>query len=904
MKNLRTPFLPPNTTPVTIALAGVFAGSLLISSCAAPGAEMPDSDSGTPLPLIGDELREEERPQTEDGRPHPHGAVARWSQRLSEDGTVPHNAIVRMKQQRDYMLQNRPEMVSFLHDWKWLGPGNRGGRVRSIVIHPNNTNTMWCGSVGGGIWKTTDGGASWAAQDDFAPMMSVGCMAIDKTDPDRLYAGSGEGFFDTVAGSGILAASRGAGLFTTTNGGTTWTQMPATNTPDFYFVNRIAISPADPKIILIATASGIWRTTDRGVTFTKVDSHFAMDVAYHPTNALLAVAGTRDGLPKFSRDGGLTWGLPTGIPTSERTEICYSQSSPNIVYCARSQAGRITVYRSTNGGRDYTRTTGGSGISTYSRYNNTLWVDPSDSNHILVGGVRLFKSTNGGASFVSAYSGSYYDYHVIVSHPNYNGAGNRTVFHGNDGGVYRTTDVRASSIRWQELNNNLGITQFYGAAMAPNGNVVGGTQDLGTIVYRGNPQGWTNEIGGDGCYCAADPTNSNIMYGQIYYIWILRSTNGGNSFSTIARNTDIPDRGSNFIPYLTLDPNDPKRMYFCAASLWRTDNVRDPSRPTWREVKPALTCPGPIPAHFRSDPLCNISVCQVAKGNPTVVWAGHNHGHIYMTTNALAATPTWTRVDTAAMPKRWVGSIAIDPRDHNTVYVSFLGYHRNNVWVTRDAGSTWNPINGSGATALPESPVNWVTVNPLVPGCLFAGTDIGLFYSRDDGTTWETDAAGSRTAPIAELQWKNDNTLIITTHGRGIYTVEIGDPAESKNIGGGCGTTSAPSLNATAPRPGTTQNYAIASTTPNAPVLLMFGASTQTVSIGNGCTLHVDLGASRVVMPGSTNSAGTLSYAIPIPRSKDVVGLTATVQAALLKNGGPALGVAELSNGVELTGGF
>lgn len=887
MKHFSTPRL----------LVGILLAPLAFTGCR---ATVPDADpSAATQPLEGDREREEERDEA-----HPHAAAVRWAQRLSEDGTMPPNAIYRMKQQRDFMVRNRPEgHGNFLRNWKWLGPGNQGGRVRSVVFHPTTPTTMWCGSVGGGIWKTTNSGASWAPQDDFAPMMSVGCMAIDKTNPNRLYAGTGEGFFNTVAGSGILACSRGAGVFVTTNGGTNWAQLPSTSGPNFYFINRIAISPADSKIVLLATSTGIWRSTNQGTSFTKQSSKFTFDLAFHPSNGNLAVAGTKDGVPMYSTNGGVTWTNATGIATRQRVEISYAPGSPTTVYASVSQNNRITVYRSTNGGRSYSLRTSGSGIGTYSRYNNTLWVDPTNSNHILVGAIRLHKSTNGGTSFVNAYSGSYYDYHTIVSHPNYNGSGNLTVVHGNDGGVYRTTNVKASTIRWSELNNNLGITQFYGAAMAPNGTVIGGTQDLGTLRYTGNKEAWTRPLGGDGCFCAADPTNSNYVYGQIYYIRIYRSTNNGASFRQIANSNNIRDRGANFIPYLTLDPNNANRMYFCAHSLWRTDAVRS-GTPVWKEVKPSLGCTDGPPAHFDADPRCNISNVQIAKGNANTVWVGHNHGDIYMTTNALATSATWKKVDVAAMPNRWVGSLAIDPNDSKTVYACFLGYHKNNVWVTRNAGTSWQQITGSGTTALPESPVNWITVNPRVSGCLFVGTDIGLFFSRDDGATWETSNKGSRMSPVAELQWKNDNTMIVTTHGRGIYTVEVGNVAMVKNIGGGCGISSAPVLSASLPKAGSVQTYSITSRAPNKPVLLMFSPTTNSISIGGGCTLHVFGGAYLVTIAGSsTGSQGQWTYRLTLPKTKEMIGMHATVQAAILNNG-PALGVADLTNGLELTTGF
>ncbi len=214
--------------------------------------------------LEGDELRE-------NGEAHPHGAAVRANQRRSADGTVPQNAIARMKEQRDRLLQGQPLMAgTLLSNWKWLGPGNIGGRIRAIAIHPTKTNTMWIGSATGGIWKTTNGGASWFALDDFAPVMSVSDLDIDPKNPDKIYASTGEGgFFDTVAGTSNLAAVRGAGIFVTTNGGTTWSQLQSTKGSDFELVNRLAISPADNKVLLAATPKGIFLSTNAGTPWSK-----------------------------------------------------------------------------------------------------------------------------------------------------------------------------------------------------------------------------------------------------------------------------------------------------------------------------------------------------------------------------------------------------------------------------------------------------------------------------------------------------------------------------------------------------------------------------------------------------------------------------------------------------------
>jgi photosystem II stability/assembly factor-like uncharacterized protein len=437
-----------------VGLAGLagLAGLLCLPACSTSAQLQPPP----PRP-DGDDLREERK----EGVAHPHGASFRWNQRRSANGTVPVNAIARMKEQRDQLLAAQPELPNpLLSNWRWLGPGNIGGRIRAIAIHPTKPNTMWIGSVAGGIWKTTNGGASWFPLDDFAPVMSVSDLDIDPKNPDKIYASTGEaGFFDSVSGSSILAAVRGAGIFVTTNGGTTWSQLASTKGTDFQLVNRLAISPTDNKVLLAATPKGIFHSTDAGASWSKRSTVATMDIDFHPTDGKQAIAGSRDGMPRYSTDAGITWKNATGITTRQRVEVAYAPGNPTTVYAAVSQSDRIHVYRSTNGGQSYTARYTGTLIQTYSRYNNVIWVDPADTNTLLVGGVRLYRSINGGSSWQNAYSGSYYDYHVVVSHPGYNGTTNQTVFHGNDGGIYRTTAFKAATLRWQELNNNLGITQ-------------------------------------------------------------------------------------------------------------------------------------------------------------------------------------------------------------------------------------------------------------------------------------------------------------------------------------------------------------------------------------------------------------------------------------------------------------
>jgi photosystem II stability/assembly factor-like uncharacterized protein len=855
------------------------------------------------LLLAGCALRSEPASEVQ----HPAGVTYRWRQRLDENGRVPDNAMSIALAQQARVPSAQP--MAGVRNWTWSGPGNVGGRIRGLLIHPTQPNTMWVAGVTGGVWKTTNGGGIWQPQNGTLTSLTICCLAMDPNDPDRLYAGTGEGFFDTVEGTSNTAAVRGAGIFRSTDGGASWAQLAATATPAFYYVNRIAIQKGNSSVLVAATNSGIWRSTDAGASWSPRTTTRTLDLRLHPTDDTRLVAGRADGVAQFSVDGGATWSNATGITGARRIEVAYSRSAPTTVYAAvTATSSVIRIWRSTDGGQSYTLQTSGSGISTYNDYNSALWVDPLDPNLVVFGGISLYRSTNGGVSYSSISSGVHSDIHTLLEHPGYDGVGNATVYCANDGGIHRTTSMRGTA-SWTELNNNLGITQFYGAAIHPtSGVIMAGAQDNGTQRTAGGTENWTSTFGGDGGFCATDPVDPNYFYGESQRFGAFRSTNGGVSGSSIAR----PSESSwNFIPYFMIDPNDSNRMLACGAQLWRSNNIKA-ATVTWASIKPATTAcndlhgGGPPQAHFQDNPPCNVSTVAIAEGNPNLIWVGHNSGALYKTTNGTAATPTWTKVDdnTPSLPNRWVSRIVIDRRNHDRVFVALLGYAGNNVWKTEDGGQNWTPIGGSGVTRIPDVPVAALAQHRVLPEFVYAGTDLGVFYSEDGGRTWTTSAEGPGIVAIDELVWRNDRTLLAVTHGRGCFVADI-EPASVTPVGTGCGATAPPVLTASAPILGRTQSYNLGNAAPNSPTaLLLAPGPAVSVQLGNGCTGYVDL-QTLIAVPGTpTNGAGQSLTNLLIPNDAGLVGGVATAQMFVQSSGGPLLGVGELSNGAQLRLGF
>lgn len=748
------------------SLIAVGACALLLPGCQQPSA-----------PRIGGTSPSAEVVQREPRPDSPGEAMEfRYRQRLSEDGRIPPNALLRAHQDVQGMRAGERDGGINSLSWTEIGPLNVGGRLRGLLIHPTTPTTLWVGSVSGGIWKSTDGGLNWALLDGFLPSLNVGCMTMDPANPDIMYVGTGEGFFNSDS-------LPGAGIFKTIDGGASWSQIPSTipinpnPTSDIWgYVNRIAISPTDSMIMLAATNGGILRSINGGGSWTNVLGIRTLDLDFHPTDGMKAIAGT-NGNAYYSVDAGATWTAATGFAAgAARVEVAYARSAPTIVYAGvEVNSGRL--YRSSDGGATYAQTSATSYMGTQGWYDNALWVDPVDSTRVVVGGIDLYRSINSGTTLTKISNwqqvpiSAHADHHVIVHHPGYDGVTNKIVYFGNDGGVYKATDVLTvtQTSGWTFLNNTLGVTQFYGGAINSDGSVViGGTQDNGTLRSDG-PTDWTRMFGGDGGACSADRLRPGYMFGEYVYVRIHRSSNAGISSGYIYTGganplTDAVNSTANFIAPFVLDPNNGHRLLAGGASLWRTNNARA-INPDWFVIKSSIGS--------------NVSAITIQEGNSDVAWVGHNNGNVYKSTNATAASPTWTRVDlgTPFLPNRFVNGIAIDRANANRVFVAFSGYNADNLWRTLDGGTNWTKVVGPGSpgdpATLPRSPINTVVMHPTLSTWLYVGTDSGVFASTDSGANWSSQNDGPNNVEVDQLMWRAGNKLVAVTHGRGMFEATL-----------------------------------------------------------------------------------------------------------------------------------
>lgn len=689
--------------------------------------------------------------------------------------------------------------------WTPLGPGKVGGRTRALVIDPADTKRFFAAGVGGGVWRSTDSGASWAPTDDFMANLAVCCLVMDPTDPNTLYAGTGEGFSN-------IDAIRGDGIFKTTDGGITWTQIAATRSnSNFFYVNSLAIS-SNGQMLLAATTTGIFRSTDAGQTWNQVFNVGIGNVAFEPNNSSNAVAGgLSDGNAYFSIDGGATWQQATR-PTSagQRVQVRYAAANPSTVY-ASVEAIPSGIWRSTDGGQTYLSRNAMSGgqaanfLGAQGWYDNVIWAgDPTDVDIVIVGGIDLWRSADGGNTLtpISTWwsdQSAHADHHAVVADPTYDGVNNRRVYFGNDGGVYKTEDVTTVGNNaaepytngWVDLNNGYGVTQFYyGDGHIGTNTIIGGAQDNGTLRYTPTQgvNGWNEVWGGDGGDVASDPSDSGVWYGEYTYLQIFRDNSGGASANypddyICGRYWDsanqvwawkpapflIPDaqnQQAQFIAPFELDPNDSKRLLAGGLSLWRTDDARTPNTinppggPGWASIK------APISNNPRTH---SITAIAIANGDSNVVVVGHANGNIFRSTDATSTNPNWQRVDTNGInPNRQCLALTIDPDNHGVIYAAFGGFQAGNLWKTTDGGQTWTDISQS----LPDVPIRDVTLHPQRSNWVYLATLVGVFASEDGGATWSPTNEGPANVACWDFFWMGCK-LICVTHGRGMFEIDL-----------------------------------------------------------------------------------------------------------------------------------
>ncbi|HEY0515034.1 MAG TPA: hypothetical protein VGH73_24275 [Thermoanaerobaculia bacterium] len=696
-----------------------------------------------------------------------------WRQQIERDehGRIPQGALLAALQQRQRLEQSRfatglTKTAGLDNGWVFRGPANVGGRTRALLIDPRNPAHLWAGSVSGGLFVSSNAGKSWSPIDDFFPSLTVSSLAADPSDPDTFYVGTGEGFFNADS-------LRGLGIFVTHDGGASFQQLGATG--NWGDVNRIAVSPADPSTLLAATSAGLYRSTDGGGTWSLRTEHRSLQVAFNPRapNEALASEDGANHLHQilFSSDSGATWTTASSLAGNAyflaRIEIAYAPSDGNIAYANQDGA----FWKSTDGGRSWNQV-GQSGDGNW--YSNAVWVSPTDPNLVLVGGVYVSRSLNGGQSFAPISSGYlltqqvHPDVHFIAGDPGYDGRTNRRVYVGCDGGVFVADNVQTVTTKkgWRSLNGGYATTQYYsGAGDGPTALLMGGAQDNGTLRLQKTATA-TLSYGGDGGFVAVDRQVPTYVYGEYINLSNLFRSRDGGKHLEIFIDGGLPEQSQgNFVAPFVLDPTDGNRMLAGAGQLWLSTNVRTGRPPAWTAIKPAVS---------NRSGVQNVSAIAVSPADPNRIWVGHNDGQVYTSTDGRSASPSWQTVDDNGghnpLPDRYVTRITPSWQDPQVAWVSFGGRTPDNLWRTDDGGQTWHSVSGQ----LPQIPILGIAQHPSRPDWLYVGTEVGVFASEDGGQTWGTVNEGPGNVEVDDIVFLNrSTTLLAATHGRGLWTVNV-----------------------------------------------------------------------------------------------------------------------------------
>lgn len=681
--------------------------------------------------------------------------------RVYPTGNIPSPAILFNEWNKEKASKKSTPSILSSATWTLLGPsqipvGGGSGRLNCLLFDPNNTNTIWVGAPAGGLWKTTDAGSTWSTNTDLLSSLGISDIAIDPANTNIMYIGTGDGDANDTYSVGVLKSTDGGATWNTT--GLSW----ATN--QVRTIRRLLLHPANTNILLASSNNGIYKTTDGGANWTQVQTYAARDMEFKPGDPSIIYA-TTEGYIYKSTDTGDNWSLlSSGLPPSSsvsRIALAVTDADANTVYalCANStDYGFYGLYKSTDAGVNWSLMSSspnllgweidGSDAGGQGWYDLALAVSPLNANTVYVGGVNIWKSTDGGSTWtINAhwYGGggnpyAHADQHSIEFLP---GSGT-TLYTANDGGLFTSSDGGAS---WTDKSAGLQIMQFYklGSSATNSNIIVGGSQDNGTNKY--NSGTWSEILGGDGMECIVDYNDANTIYAELYYGDIHKSTDGGITFNTIAPSSN----GSWVTPYV-MHPSNSQILYAGYDEVYKTTDGGS----NWIVLTSGLT---------GGTTLRSMSI---APSDGNVVYTA-TQTDLYKTTDGGS---NWIDI-TSNLPvsNASITYSTVHSTDPQTVWVTFSGYSSGEkVFETTDGGTTWTNISGT----LPNIPVNCIVYENGSADALYIGTDLGVYYINDNLTDWVAynDDLPNVIVNELEIQYSIDK-IRAATYGRGMWESDL-----------------------------------------------------------------------------------------------------------------------------------
>lgn len=629
------------------------------------------------------------------------------------------------------------------------------GRLNCIEFHPTNPACYWVGAPAGGVWETTNNGESWQTLTEELACIGISDIAVNPKNTDEIYIATGDGDAMDTYSIGVLKS---------TDGGRSWNTTGLSLMQDSMLtIRRLLIDPSNTQKIIAATDVGIYSSDDAGDNWKMTFSGSFKDIEFKPDDSQTIYA-TSYGIPFGggifrSTDGGYTFSDISPAYRKaliERVELATTKANPDILYalCSKSlDGGLFAVYRSEDKGTTWKKTLNGNmmnllGWETDASdeggqgwYDLALAVSPINENEIYVGGINIWKSSDGGFSWQleTEWAGRnrmpyvHADHHEIQFSPI-----TKKIFSANDGGIF----MRENN-NWRDISNGLQILQIYKTSISAISDdiYVSGSQDNGTILN--NKNNWSMILDGDGMDCAIDYKNNNIVYASYPNGEIFVSYDRGKNFYDIMPDSEL--YGAWVTPFL-IHPNNEKTIYVAYQDLYKSTDRGN----NWTILTKNLTINE------------NIISFVVAPSDDRVIYVA-TYNQIWQTTNE---GNSWIEI-THGLPSNAITDIEINDKKPQKIWVTLSGFSKNEkVYTSNNGGNTWQNISDG----LPNLPANCIVFQKNSENTLYVGTDIGVYFFENKNSKWIDFSNGMPNVPVSdlEIQYKF-NRLYAGTYGRGLW---------------------------------------------------------------------------------------------------------------------------------------
>lgn len=679
---------------------------------------------------------------------------------------------------------------NFPEPWESIGPHNIAGRALSLALNPQNNKTLFVGSASGGLWRSYNQGrgVSWEQIPLGHPVLAVSSISFAPGDSMTIYIGTGEVYNVNQSGTGAaFRATRGTygiGILKSEDGGITWTKSLDWSYDQNLGVHAVKVSPSNPNIVYAGTSKGVYKSTDAGVSWYQVlNVAIANDLLIHPSDPEKVIAacgnfGTEGKGIYVTTNGGDDWDKPNIVSFQGKIQLAEDPSNPDIVYASIGNGfgtldAATWLYKSENRGVSWQEINNTDYSKWQGWFSHDVAVNPKNPNHLTLIGIEIYASldagetvsqiTNGGVAFgtppIDSPDGppdfTHSDHHDVI----YDQSNGDLAYVANDGGVYASED---GGITWESRNGGLQTTQFYNGFSVFQSELqtlaMGGLQDNSTIEYRGS-KAWNRVIGGDGSWTALHTTNSSIRYGSAQFLRIFRTDNGIDYFSL----DPISNTNTGFIAPFVVAPSDPNIVYAGRDRVIKSQNGGD----NWNAQN-----------QLSSDFLLSMDVSPSNSSYLYVATAPNiERSKVFRTTNGGLDY----REVTGDLPNAYINDIHVNPHNPEKVYLTMGGFGDAHVFMSENGGLTWIDISSN----LPDIPTSAIVVDPLSDSLLYVGNDFGIFYSEDEGTTWETFNEGLLDAVLVMDLKINQKTrkLFVATHGSGAFQRDLIEDEQPSSIG-------------------------------------------------------------------------------------------------------------------------